>query len=38
MMETNNPRIRSVTEELLSDNWYVLKKVTFEYGKIKPLY
>ncbi|MDQ0087580.1 nudix-type nucleoside diphosphatase (YffH/AdpP family) [Paenibacillus anaericanus] len=33
MMETNNPRIRSVTEEILSDNWYVLKKVTFEYRK-----
>ncbi|TYP73115.1 GDP-mannose pyrophosphatase NudK [Paenibacillus methanolicus] len=28
-----NPRIRKITEEVLSDNWYVLKKVTFEYRK-----
>ncbi|MFE5322228.1 GDP-mannose pyrophosphatase NudK [Paenibacillus sp. NPDC056579] len=30
-METAQIRIRNVTEETLSDNWYVLKKVTFEY-------
>jgi nudix-type nucleoside diphosphatase (YffH/AdpP family) len=28
-----NPRVRIVKEELLSDNWYNLKKVTFEYEK-----
>ncbi|WP_248930734.1 GDP-mannose pyrophosphatase NudK [Paenibacillus hamazuiensis] len=33
MMETRHARIRNVTEEVLSDNWYVLKKVTFEYRK-----
>ncbi|WP_309121519.1 GDP-mannose pyrophosphatase NudK [Paenibacillus sp.] len=27
------PAVRIVNEELLSDNWYVLKKVTFEYEK-----
>jgi len=27
------PEVRIVKEELLSDNWYVLKKVTFEYEK-----
>ncbi|MET3208559.1 UNVERIFIED_CONTAM: GDP-mannose pyrophosphatase NudK [Paenibacillus sp. PvR008] len=27
------PRVRIVKEELLSDNWYILKKVTFEYEK-----
>lgn len=27
------PQVRIVKEELLSDNWYVLKKVTFEYEK-----
>ncbi|MFB9327902.1 GDP-mannose pyrophosphatase NudK [Paenibacillus aurantiacus] len=32
-MEKNQPRLRNITEELLSDNWYVLKKVTFEYQK-----
>ncbi|MBO9597802.1 MAG: GDP-mannose pyrophosphatase NudK [Cohnella sp.] len=31
MTEWSGPRIRNVTEELLSDNWYVLKKVAFEY-------
>ncbi len=31
MAEWSNPRVRNVTEELLSDNWYVLKKVAFEY-------
>ncbi|MBB3113025.1 nudix-type nucleoside diphosphatase (YffH/AdpP family) [Paenibacillus phyllosphaerae] len=29
----NHPRIRKITEEVLSDNWYVLKKVSFEYQK-----
>ncbi|MFC4102574.1 GDP-mannose pyrophosphatase NudK [Paenibacillus xanthanilyticus] len=29
----NQPRIRNLTEEVLSNNWYVLKKVTFEYRK-----
>lgn len=33
MTESSEPRIRNVTEELLSDNWYVLKKVAFEYRK-----
>ncbi|WP_217592069.1 GDP-mannose pyrophosphatase NudK [Cohnella sp. GbtcB17] len=28
-----HPQVRIVKEELLSDNWYVLKKVTFEYEK-----
>ncbi|CAI6051661.1 GDP-mannose pyrophosphatase NudK [Cohnella sp. JJ-181] len=27
------PQIRIIKEELLSDNWYVLKKVTFDYEK-----
>ncbi|MNW32511.1 GDP-mannose pyrophosphatase NudK [compost metagenome] len=26
-----NPNLRFVKEEVLSDNWYILKKVTFEY-------
>jgi GDP-mannose pyrophosphatase NudK len=33
MVESSNFRIRNMTEELLSDNWYVLKKVTFDYRK-----
>ena len=28
-----HPQIRIVQEEVLSDNWYVLKKVTFQYEK-----
>ncbi|WP_276356345.1 GDP-mannose pyrophosphatase NudK [Cohnella caldifontis] len=33
MTEQRNARVRNVREELLSDNWYVLKKVTFDYRK-----
>jgi len=29
----NNPRIRNLKTELLSDNWYTLRKVTFDYQK-----
>jgi len=29
----HHPQVRIVNEELLSDNWFVLKKVTFEYEK-----
>ncbi len=29
----NNPRIRMVGSELLSDNWYVLKKHVFDYQR-----
>lgn len=29
----HHPRIRNLTEEVLSDNWYTLKKVSFEYRK-----
>ncbi|MFC5468499.1 GDP-mannose pyrophosphatase NudK [Cohnella suwonensis] len=32
-MTARRPRVRIVNEELLSDNWYLLKKVTFEYQK-----
>lgn len=28
-----NPRVRIIKEELLSDNWYTLKKITFKYEK-----
>lgn len=28
-----NPRVRNVQIEVLSDNWYTLRKVTFEYQK-----
>jgi nudix-type nucleoside diphosphatase (YffH/AdpP family) len=28
-----HPRVRIVKEELLSDNWYILNKVTFEFEK-----
>ncbi len=28
-----NTRIRNIKEKLLSDNWYILKKWTFEYQK-----
>lgn len=27
----NNPRVRITDEKLLSDNWYVLKRYTFDY-------
>lgn len=29
----NNERVKIVKTELLSDNWYVLRKVTFDYQK-----
>ena len=34
-METNKlkARIKNIKEEILSDNWYVLKKVTYDYLK-----
>ena len=28
-----NPDIKIIDNELLSDNWYVLKKITFDYSK-----
>ncbi|MCZ8196824.1 MAG: GDP-mannose pyrophosphatase NudK [Flavobacterium sp.] len=28
-----NPKIKVLDSELLSDNWYILKKITFEYQK-----
>ena len=28
-----NPRVRNVQKQVLSDNWYTLRKVTFEYQK-----
>ncbi|KAI7282674.1 hypothetical protein KC345_g3387 [Hortaea werneckii] len=31
--QQHHPKVRIVNEELLSDNWYILKKVTFEYEK-----
>ncbi|WP_088833070.1 GDP-mannose pyrophosphatase NudK [Paenibacillus tyrfis] len=33
MTRQGNPRVRILKEEILSDNWYVLKKLTFEYQK-----
>lgn len=27
----NNPRVKNLTTEILSDNWYVLHKATFDY-------
>ncbi len=27
----NNPNVRIIEEKLLSDNWYTLKKITFDY-------
>ena len=33
MTERHDEKVRNVREELLSDNWYVLKKVTFDYRK-----
>nr|MCH9661940.1 NUDIX domain-containing protein [Bacteroidota bacterium] len=27
----NNPNVRSIQTEVLSDNWYTLNKVTFQY-------
>ena len=27
----NNPKIKITKSELLSDNWYILKKITYEY-------
>ncbi|WP_025847052.1 GDP-mannose pyrophosphatase NudK [Paenibacillus ehimensis] len=33
MTRQGNPRVRILKEEMLSDNWYVLKKLTFEYQK-----
>ncbi|WP_010497465.1 NUDIX domain-containing protein [Paenibacillus elgii] len=33
MIRQGNPRVRILKEEMLSDNWYVLKKMTFEYQK-----
>jgi GDP-mannose pyrophosphatase NudK len=29
----NNPKIKITNTEVLSDNWYVLRKITFEYQK-----
>ncbi|MFV3240608.1 GDP-mannose pyrophosphatase, partial [Klebsiella pneumoniae] len=29
-MQTHAPHVRHVCETLLSDNWYTLKKYTFE--------
>ena len=29
-MSAQRPNIRNLREELLSDNWYILKKYTFE--------
>ncbi len=29
-MHNNTPHLRNVQEQLLSDNWYVLKKYTFD--------
>jgi hypothetical protein len=29
-MSSDTPRVRHVRETLLSDNWYTLKKYTFE--------
>lgn len=31
--ETSNPSIKILKTEVLSDNWYTLRKVTFEYAK-----
>ena len=28
-----NDRIKIVEEQLLSDNWYLLKKITFDYRR-----
>ena len=28
-----NPRVRNVQKQVLSDNWYTLRKVTYEYQK-----
>lgn len=28
-----NPRVRNLTSQLLSDNWYILRKYTFEYQR-----
>jgi nudix-type nucleoside diphosphatase (YffH/AdpP family) len=28
-----NPRVRNVQKEVLSNNWYTLRKITFEYQK-----
>lgn len=28
-MQQNHPRVRIINEQLLSDNWYTLKKYTF---------
>jgi len=33
MRKQGNPRVRIVKEEILSDNWYVLKKVSYEYQR-----
>jgi GDP-mannose pyrophosphatase NudK len=30
-----NPKIKVLDSELLSDNWYILKKITYEYQKNK---
>ncbi len=30
-MEARNDRIRIIEERVLADDWYVLKKTTFEY-------
>lgn len=27
----NNPNVKIIEEKLLSDNWYTLKKITFDY-------
>ncbi|HWR93578.1 MAG TPA: GDP-mannose pyrophosphatase NudK [Flavobacterium sp.] len=29
----NNPKIKITKSELLSDNWYILKKITYDYQK-----
>ncbi|WP_134683072.1 GDP-mannose pyrophosphatase NudK [Brevibacillus migulae] len=33
MNRQNNPKVRIIKEEILSDNWYVLKKVSYEYQR-----
>lgn len=30
----NNPNVKIVEEKLLSDNWYTLKKITFDYRNL----
>jgi GDP-mannose pyrophosphatase NudK len=32
-MLQNNPRVRLTQENILSDNWYLLRKITFDYQR-----